>query len=318
MTSSRRVHVIAGVLRNGRGQVLLAQRRANTHLAGCWEFPGGKLEPGELREAGLCRELHEELGVDVHAARPLIQVSHDYPDKSVLLDVWLVNDFAGEPHGKEGQPLRWVEVERLSEFNLPAADVPVVAALRLPQCYVISPEPTADHTPFLARLETLLARGERLIQLRAKQLPPAALTELATRAWRLCDAVGASLLVNDAPYVAERLPVGIHLSARALMAHDRRPLPATRWIGASCHNAVELAHAARIGIDFAVLGPVQTTLSHPGARALGWTEFGRLAQGANLPVYALGGVGPADVNTAHLHGGQGVAGISAFWPDIKP
>lgn len=313
MTSPLRVHVIAGVLCNERGQVLLAQRRANTHLAGCWEFPGGKLEPGEMREAGLRRELQEELGVDVRAARPLIQVSHDYSDKKVMLDVWLVNEFNGEPHGKEGQPLQWVDVERLCQCNLPAADLPVIAALRLPARYVISPEPTGDSAPFLAALKTVLARGDRLVQLRAKQLQPAALSELAARAWELCQPAGASLLVNDASYLAESLPVGIHLSARALMAHQRRPLPLSRWVGASCHNATELAHAARIGVDFAVLGPVQATASHSGAPALGWSEFGRLVRGANLPVYALGGLGAPDVGIAHVHGGQGVAGISALW-----
>lgn len=315
MNPRRRVHVIAGVLRNARGKVLLAQRQANTHLAGHWEFPGGKLEAGETREQGLRRELHEELGVEVRVAQPLIQVSHDYAEKCVLLDVWQVDAFDGEPHGKEGQPLRWVEVDRLPDCHLPAADVPVVAALRLPARYVITPEPGGDLAHFLAVLKQMLARGERLVQLRAKQMPAPMLAQLAARAWQLCERAGALLLVNDAIQLSETLPVGIHLSARALLAQRQRPVPGHRWVGASCHNARELAHAVKIGVDFAVLGPVRSTASHPDATAIGWEEFGRLAQGAGLPVYALGGVGPADVSTARWHGGQGVAGISAFWPD---
>lgn len=317
MSTTRRVHVIAGVLRNERGEVLLAQRRANTHLAGHWEFPGGKLEDGESREQGLRRELHEELGVEVRAARPLIQVRHDYTEKSVLLDVWQVDAFDGEPHGKEGQPLRWVAVDQLPHCHLPAADVPVVAALRLPQRYIITPEPGADVAQFLAAFEQVLARGERLVQLRAKHLPKPALAQLAAQAAELCQKSGAQLLINDALELSKALGVGVHLSARALLAQLQRPLPADRWLGASCHNARELAHAAKIGVDFAVLGPVQSTASHPGAPPIGWAEFGRLAQGAGLPVYALGGVGPADVRTAQTYGGQGVAGISAFWPQHR-
>lgn len=317
MTLPRRVHVVAGVLRNEHSQVLLAQRRANAHLAGHWEFPGGKLEAGETREEGLRRELHEELGVDVRVARPLIQVSHDYSDKNVLLDVWQVTAFDGEPHGKEGQPLQWVDVARLAAYPLPAADLPVLAALRLPEQYLITPEPTGDFSPFLAMLEVVLKGGARLIQLRTKHLPTAALTSLAAQVWERCDHVGASLLVNDAIDLATTLPVGVHLSARTLLAHRQRPLPHSRWVGASCHNAHELAHAARIGVDFAVLGPVQATASHPGAAVLGWREFGRLVQGAGLPVYALGGLGPGEACTAQLHGAQGVAGISAFWPEVN-
>lgn len=317
MNVARRVHVIAGVLRNERGQVLLAQRRANTHLAGHWEFPGGKLETGETRADGLRRELHEELGVDVRVARPLIQVSHDYPEKCVLLDIWQVTAFDGEPHGREGQSLQWVDVDRLAEYPLPAADLPVVAALRLPQQYLITPEPTGDVLQFLVMLEMVLKQGARLIQLRAKQLSAGALRALAAQVWERCGHAGASLLVNDAIHLAAALPIGVHLSARALLAHHQRPLPRNRWIAASCHNAHELAHAAKIGVDFAVLGPVQATVSHPGATVLGWGEFGRLVEGAGLPVYALGGLGPIDITTAQLHGAQGVAGISGFWPAVR-
>lgn len=314
MSATERIHVIAGVLRNHRGQVLLAQRRANTHLAGHWEFPGGKLEVGESREQGLRRELHEELGVDVTAARPLIQVQHDYAEKSVLLDVWQVETFDGEPHGKEGQPLRWVEVDQLPRCDLPPADVSVVTALRLPEHYIITPEPGTDWGHFLGVFEQVLARGERLVQLRAKHLSGAALERLAVQVVELCQQSGAQLLINDAIDLCDSLHVGVHLSARALLTQRQRPLPADQWVGASCHNAQELAHAVNIGVDFAVLGPVQPTASHPGATPLGWKEFGRIAQGVGVPVYALGGVGPADVRIAQSFGGQGIAGISAFWP----
>jgi 8-oxo-dGTP diphosphatase len=123
------LHVVAGVLRDARGHVLIAQRPAGKHLAGGWEFPGGKLHPGESAEAGLRRELLEEIGVEVRRAEPLVRYSHEYPDRVVLLDVWSVTDYAGTPSGLEGQPLRWSPVEELLEAGLLPADQPIVEAL---------------------------------------------------------------------------------------------------------------------------------------------------------------------------------------------
>jgi mutator protein MutT len=115
------------------GRVLIAQRPPGKHLAGGWEFPGGKLEPGEAREAGLARELHEELGITIATPRPLIRVRHTYPTREVLLDMWVVTRYRGEPRGLDGQALRWCAQEDLPAANLLPADKPIVAALRLPE-----------------------------------------------------------------------------------------------------------------------------------------------------------------------------------------
>jgi mutator protein MutT len=128
------IHVVAAAVFDATGRVLIAQRPRGKHLAGGWEFPGGKLEPGEERLAGLARELREELGIRIEApARPLIRVRHAYPSREVLLDVWVVRRFAGEPQGLDGQALRWCAVEDLRQANLLPADEPIVAALRLPE-----------------------------------------------------------------------------------------------------------------------------------------------------------------------------------------
>jgi len=131
--AARLVHVVAGVLRDTAGAVLLAQRPPGKHLAGGWEFPGGKLEPGETRRDALARELHEEIGVEVEEARPLFSVTHAYPHRDILLDVWLVTRFRGVPQGLEGQALRWCPPGDLPQADLLPADRPIVTALRLPE-----------------------------------------------------------------------------------------------------------------------------------------------------------------------------------------
>jgi 8-oxo-dGTP diphosphatase len=124
------IHVVAAAVIDAEGRVLIAQRPPGKHLAGVWDFPGGKLEPGEKREAGLARELKEELGISIEAPRPLIQVSHSYPSRDVLLDVWVVKSYSGEPCGLDGQALRWCTLEELEQAELLPADGPIVKALR--------------------------------------------------------------------------------------------------------------------------------------------------------------------------------------------
>jgi mutator protein MutT len=115
------------------GRVLIAQRPPGKHLAGSWEFPGGKLEPNEDRRAGLARELSEELGIAISTPRPLIRVRHTYDYGEVLIDMWVVRQYSGEPSGREGQALRRVSQEELEAIELLPADGPIVAALRLPE-----------------------------------------------------------------------------------------------------------------------------------------------------------------------------------------
>jgi 8-oxo-dGTP diphosphatase len=123
------IHVVAAAVIDAAGRVLIAQRPEGKHLAGGWEFPGGKLEPGEEREAGLARELREELGITISAPRPLIQVTHTYPARDVLLDVWVVKNYSGEPEGLDGQALRWCTLDELERVELLPADGPIVKAL---------------------------------------------------------------------------------------------------------------------------------------------------------------------------------------------
>jgi 8-oxo-dGTP diphosphatase len=126
----RAIHVVIGLIADARGRWLIGCRRPGTDLAGFWEFPGGKSADGEAPLAALRRELDEELGIELRAAEPFIELVHDYPDKRVRLDVWRVLEFTGEPSPREGQRLRWVTLEELAAVRLLPADGPIVAALR--------------------------------------------------------------------------------------------------------------------------------------------------------------------------------------------
>lgn len=133
MVSPTEIHVIAGALSDKEGRVLIAQRPRGRHMAGRWEFPGGKLETGEDPYAGLKRELAEELGIVVQAAEPLIRLRHEYPDRRMLLDVWQVTAYDGEPRSLDSQALAWVRPDELPKHDLLAADRAIVTALRLPR-----------------------------------------------------------------------------------------------------------------------------------------------------------------------------------------
>ncbi|EIW88961.1 7,8-dihydro-8-oxoguanine-triphosphatase [Alishewanella agri BL06] len=123
------LHVAVGVILHQQ-QVLLAKRAAGKHQANRWEFPGGKLEQGETVVAALKRELAEEIGITVLEAEPFMQLQHEYPERCVLLDIYLVTDFSGEPHGAEGQPLYWAELSELDRLSLPDANQPIVEKLQ--------------------------------------------------------------------------------------------------------------------------------------------------------------------------------------------
>jgi len=137
MVAIRQQHVAVGILRDRDGKVLVAKRTAGKHMAGRWEFPGGKLHDGESLREGLGRELAEELGVEVHRAEPLIRLHHDYPDRRVLLDVWTVLEYRGEPRNLDAQALDWVEPDRLHAVDLLEADRPIITALRLPNVAIL-------------------------------------------------------------------------------------------------------------------------------------------------------------------------------------
>lgn len=312
MTSPlRSIHVVAAVITDARGRILLNRRTGNSDMAGLWEFPGGKREPGETSEQALVRELREELGIEAEIGEWVMEVPQLYPDKRLRLEVRRVQRWKGAARGREGQAITWVTPDRLCRYSMPPADLPVVAALRQADRYLVTPEPLAGAAAWLDGLQAAIDGGIRRVQLRTPQAG-----DRGGLARDAVDRVGrhAELLLNRDIALAAELGVGVHLGSEQLLQLERRPMPESVLVGASCHDLPQLQAAQRLGCDFAVLGPVQATASHPGATPLGWDAFERLREQVSLPIYAIGGLAAVDIGTARRHGALGVAAIRALWP----
>jgi 8-oxo-dGTP diphosphatase len=316
------IEVSAAVLQRPDGSFLLAQRPPGKIWAGYWEFPGGKIEPGETPYHALVRELREELGIEVEAAYPWITRVFAYPHATVRLNFFRVTEWRGELHPHEGQEFAWqpsaLRYLRANEKNsatvspmLPA-NAPVLRALELPDLYAISNAAELGGEEFLRRLERALQNGLRLVQLREKHLSRDELRALARRVAALAHAHGARVLLNGDVELAQEVGAdGVQLTSTQLTELKERP--AVDWCAASCHSMEELRRAEALGCDFALLSPVLPTRSHPGAPPLGWESFAAIAAGSSIPVYALGGLVRDDMQAAWRHGAHGIALLRQAW-----
>ena len=308
----KRVEVVAAVLMQEDGRFLLGQRPAGKVYSGYWEFPGGKIEQGEAAPSALRRELTEELGIEVTRAYPWLTRDYDYAHAAVRLRFFRVLEWSGEVQGRENQRFAWQFPGAISVDPLLPANAPILRALRLPPVYGITNAAELGEREFLARLERALADGMKLVQVREKEMAGDALARFAARVVKLAHGAGARVLINADAGLAERVAAdGVHLTASQLARTDRRP--SLDLVGASCHDAGELARAGELGADFAVLGPVRPTPSHPGAAGMGWDAFGALLRDNRLPVYALGGLARADLDAAYGCGAHGISMMRGAW-----
>ena len=309
--------VVAAVLTQPDGRVLLAQRPPGTVYAGYWEFPGGKVEAGESLETALARELHEELGIVVSRPCRWITRVFEYPHATVRLNFFRVFEWQGAPHPHEGQVFSWQLPDAVEVTPLLPANFPILKALALPPLLGISHAEALGVDTFLARLDVALHGGLRLIQLRDKTLPDDARLALARETVRRAHLHGARVLINGGMEFARAAGAdGVHLDSAAAARLTARPEGGEAdsfLLATSCHDGAELAHAAAIGADFALLSPVLPTLSHPGAVTLGWEAVATLAAASPIPVYGLGGLGRDDVALAQSHGAHGVALLRGAW-----
>ncbi|MGB9150107.1 MAG: Nudix family hydrolase [Burkholderiales bacterium] len=300
------VAVAVAILIKPNGEFLLAQRPEGKVYAGWWEFPGGKVEPGERVVDALKRELHEELGVDIRQGYPWLTIRHVYEHANVRLHVYRVTAWDGEPHGKENQAFQWQSISDLTVSPLLPAAAPMIKALALPEIYAVTNATELGEADFLLRLDRALNSGVKLIQVREKGFTRARREDFSKQVMHRAHAQSAKVLINSDIELAETLKAdGVHLSSTQLMMLAARP--DFSLVGASCHNRSELRHAEAIGCDFVVLGPIKPTLSHPGVKALGWEQAAGLIQDYSLPVYAIGGMQPSDREAALVNGFHGLA-----------
>ena len=306
------LEVSAAVLQRPDGTFLLAQRPPDKIWAGYWEFPGGKIEPGETPYHALVRELHEELGIAVKTAYPWLSRVFAYPHATVRLNFFRVTEWSGELHPHEGQQFSWQYPARVIVDPVLPANAPILRALELPILYAISNAAELGVELFLKRLEAKLDAGLRLIQLREKDMPRNTLRELAQQVIAMAHAHGAKVLLNsDVALVQEAGADGVQLTSVQLA--ELRERPAVDWCAASCHSAEELRRAEALGCDFVLLSPVLPTQSHPGAPHLGWDNFAAMVSGSTIPVYALGGLKQEDMQTAWQRGAHGIALLRQAW-----
>jgi 8-oxo-dGTP diphosphatase len=308
----RRIAVVAAVLQQADGRFLLAQRPPGKAYAGYWEFPGGKVEEGETPTAALCRELHEELGIDVISAYPWLIREFDYPHAAVRLHFFRVRAWRGELQGREAQAFAWQRLEAINVAPLLPANGPILQALGIPETYGITGFTPAEYPRALDQIESALQQGLRLVQVRGKDWPAELFARYVGDIVARAHACNARVLINaDIALVQRSGADGVHLTAQQLREYTQRPDCAL--VGASCHSAEELRRAEALGADFAVLGPVLPTPTHPDAVLLGWTGLQQLVIDARMPVFALGGLQAGDREQALVSGAHGLAMVRGAW-----
>lgn len=296
----------------GRRQFLLARRPAGKVYAGWWEFPGGKVETGESFREALVRELHEELGITITEATPWLTREFVYPHATVRIRFFRVTAWEGELHPHEHDAIAWLANDdhmagRPTVAPILPANGPILKALALPEICAITHAEGHGVEAELARLDRALAGGLRFVQLRDRTLPAALREDFARRAVALGKSRGAIVVVNgDAALAARTGADGVHLPAAMLMQLTEKPAGFT-WIGASCHSREELAHAAALELDYALLGAVLPTPTHPETAGIGWPAFAAMVEHSPLPVLALGGMRPEVLGEAQAQGAHGIA-----------
>lgn len=316
MVAKKTVHVAVGVIRNESNQVLISFRHADLHQGNLWEFPGGKVEEGEAVRDALCREFKEELGISPTRFSSLKKIHHDYADKQVLLDVWLISQFNGEPKGLEGQAVKWAPIQELEYHEFPRANKEIIDLLKLPLHIPITPE-LESLDSLLSLLKSWVGLGFDIVNLRQNHLGQGDYIDWFNAARELCLKQGITLMAS-----LSKLSVnpdieaeGVHANAKTLLGLVERPVPKSMLFSASCHSIEELQKAEAMDADFVFLSPVAAVERYGASETLGWSEFARLANQVSLPVYGLGGLDHKDLEDGLLHGAMGIAGISAY---VKP
>ena len=279
---------------------------------------------GETAEQALKRELHEELGITVTTLYPWLTRTYDYeakydangtlesPAKTVKLHFYVVTEWQGEPFGMEKQTISWQNPEKLSVSPMLPANAPIMTGLSLPPVYAITNLSELGEEHFFECLKAALQNGLMMILVREKELTAEELFSFAERVVEIAAPYEAKVFIHSDIELCKALnTAGVHFSSVDLMALQARPEGVL--CGASCHNALELSHAASLALDYVLLSPVEKTQSHIDAIPLGWKGFASLIANYPLPVYAMGGMEVETLAKARTFGAHGIAMQRAIW-----
>ncbi|MFK8030287.1 MAG: NUDIX domain-containing protein [Gammaproteobacteria bacterium] len=297
------LHVVAAVLQRDN-QYFIQQRPPGKHMAGLWEFAGGKVEQGESAWAALVRELNEELGIQATRGEPLIQLRHAYPDRIIDLDVWRVTEWVGEPVAQEQQVTGWFSLHDILTMPLLPADGPVLTAMSLPHSVLVTPT-LVNHSQFFEQLKESVTRHQyTLCLLRQQDMLEKDYRLLATQACEVLDNFGCALILegvsDERVGLASELGIErIHVEASSLEHIGQ--YNHVKW-SADCSSVKELDLAVAAGVDFAILNLVNESAERPE-----WAAFRDAISTRNIPVFALGGMDKDDEVRSRLEGAQGIA-----------
>ena len=304
------IKAVVGVLDNDLDQILIAKRQDHQFMAGYWELPGGKIDPGETQQQAIVREMNEELGIQVNKTSLHQRMIYQYPDRVVELSIYRIEDYQNTPYGKEGQAVAWVDIEGLSNYQLLPTMRAFIHSITLPKQYWITPSTNHQSDDWLAQFEQKIQQGIKLIQLRSKVSLD---REFIQHIYIKCQQHNVNLLLNipnksfNEPYAN-----GWHMTTQEMLSLKKRPCADDKLLGASTHTLEEALSAQKIGADFVVISPVQATQTHPDTLPIGWDKATEVVEKLNIPVYFLGGMGLNDLDKTLELGAQGIAGVSAF------
>jgi 8-oxo-dGTP diphosphatase len=306
------IEVAVGILVNSSNHVLINQRTALQSWSGWWEFPGGKLEKNETPRQALDREIYEELGVEVIEAKQWVTRSFSYEDTDVILYFFKILKWSGDASSKEGQLLSWEFFEKIDLSRVLPPNKFVAGAINLPDHYAITNLSEMPLFLFIQQLENRIKNGTKLIQVREKELSDYEYKKFAQQILEVCRGRDVKVMINSNINLAYELSAdGVQLNSGQI--HTINKFPKELIIGASCHNIKDLDVAEMKGANFAVLSPINKTLSHPKASPIGWEELSKLAIKYTMPIYALGGMALGDVERAQSAGAIGIASQRDIW-----